>query len=290
MTQPNRAFLSQLGLASGALVLLCAAALRYLRAGLPAGSSWRYALLPGATDLAIHLISSALLLLLAAGLLRSVRMLVWHYAHMLRFVARCQIANEIGAEPGAQALARVTSRVGLTGHLTLLRSSSPLAFCFGLIRPRVYVTTGLLAALNEHELEAVLWHEEHHLEHRDALKMAVTNALAAAFFFLPLLAALRDRYTLMKELAADQRAVRALGGTRCLAAALYRLLALSAQHDAPLVPIVGVTSALAVRVDALLGEDVAPRLDIPSGKLAWTVAGTGLLALLLVAPLTFFTG
>lgn len=284
MVQPNRAFVALLGFASGAVALLGATALRFLRAGLPPGAGWRYAVLPGTGDLAVHLISYTLLGLVATGLLRGGWALVRPWPRLHRGLDRCRAAGGGGDDQ----LARLGARVGLAGRVRLVDAPVPLAFCAGLVRPRVYVTTGLLAALTERELEAVLWHEEYHVAHRDPLKLVIADALAAVFF-LPLLPYLRQRYALAKELAADRRAVGAMGEGRSLAAALYRLLVLAAPHPPPGAPAVGAPPSLAVRIDALLGDDIAPSFAIPRSRLAWTAVGIAALALLLITPLTLFT-
>jgi len=137
-----------------------------------------------------------------------------------RFIA----ATPVGFGARARRLRRAGGRAGLGGSLDLLVDLRPRAFCYGLCRPRVAVTTGLLALLDEEEIEAVLRHEAYHAAHRDPLRLVAANVLAAIFFFLPLLALLRDHYAVAAELAADRHAVRGMGTDRSIAAALYKLL------------------------------------------------------------------
>lgn len=96
----------------------------------------------------------------------------------------------------------------------------PRAFCHGLLRPRIYVSTGTLAALRRSELGALLAHERHHARRRDPLRLALARVLGGALFFLPALPPLLERYTDAAELAADEAALRDGQAIRALAATL----------------------------------------------------------------------
>lgn len=285
---PERTFRALLGLALGGGGLLGAAAIRFLRAGIPPvgrsarASTWPGVLLPGPGDLLIHLIGYALLALVLGGVLRGVRHVALSVWHARRLVA----ATTGTAEAWGTALRRIGARVGLDGRIDLLADPRPRAFCYGLRRPRVAITTGLLALLDEDELEAVLRHETYHATHRDPLRRVAANALAASCFFLPLLTLLRDHYAVAAELAADRHAVRGMGTDRGIAAALYKLLS---RPESPLpAGAVGATAALPLRVDALLDGVIAVRPRLRPGALLGTVVGAAALALLLVVPLSLF--
>ena len=285
---PDRTFGTLLGCAVGGGGLLGAAAFRFLRAGVPpAGRSaqaltWHGVLLPGPGDLLIHLISYGLLGILLGGVLRA----FWRAALSVHRTRRFIADSPIDSDVRVPLLRRAGGRVGLGGRIDLLVDPRPRAFCYGLRRPRVAVTTGLLALLDEDELEAVLRHEAYHAAHRDPLRLVAANALAAIFFFLPLLALLRDHYAVATELAADRHAVRGMGTSRGIAAALYKLL--SRPESPPLAGAVGATSALPLRVDALLDGAISVRPCLRPGVLLGTAVGVAGLALLLVVPLSLF--
>lgn len=148
--------------------------------------------------------------------------------------------------------------------------SAPQAFCTGLLRPRVYVSTGALAQLSREELDAVLAHEAHHARLRDPLRVLFARVLSDALFFLPGVRQLGNRYGALAEMAADQASVRAAGDRAPLASAL-----LTFERADPAV--VGIA---AERVDHLLGD--APTWQLPAALLAWTVVSLsafGVLAL-----------
>jgi Zn-dependent protease with chaperone function len=123
----------------------------------------------------------------------------------------------------------------------------PRAFCAGLLKPRVYVSSGAMAMLDERALNAVLLHERHHARRRDPLRLAVGRVLARAVFFMPGLGELARRQQALAELSADESAVNAAPGNRtALARAMLSFSDAPGSGDS-----VGIDSA---RVDHLLGE------------------------------------
>jgi Zn-dependent protease with chaperone function len=152
----------------------------------------------------------------------------------------------------------------------LFAHARPQAFCAGFLRPRVYVSTGALDALDEQELEAVLAHEHQHARLRDPLRVFCVRVLAEALFFLPALRRLADRYSSLSEIAADAAAVRASGGDRRpLASALLRF------GEAPNPAVVSIGPE---RVDHLLGEP--PRWELPTALLTWAIVAVAALVAL----------
>jgi Zn-dependent protease with chaperone function len=142
------------------------------------------------------------------------------------------------------------------------------AFCAGLIKPRIYVSSGAVALLDEAALRAVLAHEYHHARRRDPLRLAAGRVVARALFFVPGLGELVRRQQALGELSADESAVAAAPGNRsALARAMLSFTDQSHDDD-----VVGVDPA---RVDYLLGE--APSWRFP---VALCIGGLALIALL----------
>jgi Zn-dependent protease with chaperone function len=104
-----------------------------------------------------------------------------------------------------------------------LATPVPLAFCAGLFWPRICLSTGLLDALNDKELKAVLLHEAHHCRHYDPLRTLLADVLAGTLFFLPAVAEWRDMFLTSTECAADRYAIQ-LAGRPSLAGAIYKLI------------------------------------------------------------------
>jgi bla regulator protein blaR1 len=156
---------------------------------------------------------------------------------------------------------------GAPGTL-LIADEHPRAFCAGLLRPRVYLSTGAVAILDDGALNAVLAHERHHVRRRDPLRLAVGRVLARALFFLPGLPDLVARQQAMAELGADETAVDAAPANR---SALAR--AMLSFADVPVAEAsAGVDPA---RVDYLLGE--SPSWRFPA---VLSLAAAGVVALL----------
>jgi hypothetical protein len=138
----------------------------------------------------------------------------------------------------------------------------PWALCAGLVRPRIYISSAAVAALDPKALRAVLAHERHHARRRDPLRLAGGRVVARALGFLPGLEALVEDQRSLAELGADEGAAAGAAVTRSdLARAL-----LSLADDGRLDP---------ARVDHLLGEPPSWRLPM-----ALCVGAVALLALL----------
>lgn len=82
------------------------------------------------------------------------------------------------------------------------------SFCYGLIFPKICLSSKLVNALTPGELKAVLIHESYHLKNRDPLKILLSKVAVSTFFFVPILRDFHNHYTLSKELSADQLVVK----------------------------------------------------------------------------------
>jgi uncharacterized integral membrane protein len=148
----------------------------------------------------------------------------------------------------------------------LISDEQPRAFCAGLLTPRIYLSTGAVAMLDEAALSAVLAHERHHARRHDPLRLAAGRVLARAMFFLPELDDLVARQQALAELSADESAVNAAPASR---SALAR--AMLSFAEAP-----GQTSSVGIdpaRVDFLLGDPPSWRFPIMLCVTAASVIG-----------------
>jgi hypothetical protein len=92
-------------------------------------------------------------------------------------------------------------------RVAVVAGAGPLAFCAGLLRPRVFVSAGAFERLSEDELAAVVAHEAHHAARRDPLRILIARAIGDAYS----VGALPRREQALAELAADDAAVRSRG-------------------------------------------------------------------------------
>ena len=276
---PNTAFVLLLGVAG----LLAVAAPRSIASLLSAGAlgskgddlTVRCLVVPASSDVPVHLLSYALLALLMLGAMIGGYVFLDNWRRTNRLVRR-YLATPIDARAFVDALAR---DAGLAGRIDVVAGDEPRCFCYGLVRPRVCVTTGLVDTLDAVELEAVLRHEAFHVRNRDPLRLLLGKALTSTFFFVPTLRDLFAHYRLHIEVAADRRAVREMGEPRSLAAALDKLLDAGVVEPA-ILPGVAHRGSLEMRIDNLLGEPVQPALATRRPRLAISM----LILALVIAP------
>lgn len=119
----------------------------------------------------------------------------------------------------------LTKNLGLENMVILVNSNEKFAFCLGVRSPKIYISTGLIAKLSEKEIEAVLRHEQYHLENHDTFIMIIASAVRAMFPFFPVLGDLIKKYRIEREIKADKFAIERVGEHYSLISALKKLLA-----------------------------------------------------------------
>lgn len=179
--------------------------------------------------------------------------------------------------PAPPAVADAAMLVGIGADVRCIADGRPVAYCAGLLWPRVWISTGAAAALERDELEAVLLHEAYHVRHRDPLRVFIAVLLQRTFFCFPMVRTLGVRFALAKELDADRGVVEAQGGPAALAGALSVLGRGSfPAHGAAL----GAWSSSTARVDQLCGTPDASLL--PTVSVASRAVNVAVVALLLL--------
>jgi Zn-dependent protease with chaperone function len=136
----------------------------------------------------------------------------------------------------------------------VISEKQPQAFCAGLLRPRVFVSTGALELLDAHALASVLAHERHHARRHDPLRLACGRVLASALFFIPAYRHLVQRQHALAEISADEAAVLSAGGDRSALASAMLSFSQTSGVDG-----VGVDPE---RIDYLLGERTQWRFPV----------------------------
>lgn len=160
--------------------------------------------------------------------------------------------------PTPLAVERAGDAIGLSGRLDVVADSRAFSFCYWFVRPRICLSTGLLARLEQDEVTAVLLHERSHLRRRDPLRLVIARYFAAGLYVVPVVEDLVEYYTLEKELEADQDAVNTLGDVGPLARALYKVLPDADQVELGLLTPVGALSATEARIDQLVEGRAVP--------------------------------
>jgi Zn-dependent protease with chaperone function len=187
----------------------------------------------------------AVLVVAALGVATWVVRAAWLAVSAARDVAR------LARLPTTDALAAAAHRSG-AGEVVCLDDPAAAAFCAGLLRPRVFVTAGMVASLAADELEAVLVHEAEHARRRDPLRRLVARAAAEVLFWLPLVGWWSRSRLEDAELAADRAAIGRVGRSplaRALRATAIPAAAVGAHFD----------GAGPARVTQLLGDPLPHR-------------------------------
>lgn len=180
--------------------------------------------------------------------------IVWQAWRTIRCTRKLLGYAQISLPPDLEAL---ISEFGLNpSRLVLLNVTQPLTFCFGFLRPRICLSTGLIEILTQSQLHAALFHEEYHRKRFDPLRLLLVEAVATALFFLPVVREWRASFKIQLELDADQYAILKTGKT-ALAGALHRLLSDAAVAVPIAQGVIAGLSANSARIAVLLGERTA---------------------------------
>lgn len=122
------------------------------------------------------------------------------------------------------SLATIAEEFDLKNKLDVVKDENKFSFCYGLLKPRICLSTGLLKTLTDEELRAVLLHESYHVQNRDPLKIILGRTASKMFFFIPILKDIQNFYTFSKEIAADEIVIKN-GKKESLISVLSKLLA-----------------------------------------------------------------
>jgi len=178
--------------------------------------SWRIGSRPGTPTISLlglrlsyptaNVGALAVLALAALGLLVAVTALV---AAARELGGGRELSARLRAAGAREPVAREAGR--LPARTLVIEDPVPQAFCAGLMRPRVYITTAALALLDDGALAAVLAHEHHHARRHDPLRLVAGRVLARALVFIPWLRALTEHQLALAELSADEIAADGSG-------------------------------------------------------------------------------
>lgn len=153
------------------------------------------------------------------------------------------------------------------------------AFTCGLLRPRIYISTGLLRGLEKDELRAVFLHELKHKKGCDPLRFLLIGFARDAFFYLPAVKHLAFFARLKKEHEADDRAATATGPIS-LASAMIKV----AREGALYAALADNTEQVTGRVRRLL-EGRQTRMKVPAKAVVMSAVVSAALLLSLSMPI-----
>jgi len=124
----------------------------------------------------------------------------------------------------ASAAIKAMPKMDTGSSVVLVNDDAALsAFTWGLLAPRIYLSTGLVKALTREELRAVCLHEARHRRGLDPLRFFLLNTLSDIFVYLPLAGQFAAYLRSRGEFAADDYAVSRTGEAVSLASALLKV-------------------------------------------------------------------
>lgn len=207
-------------------------------------------------------------MLAVSGLLLLVMILVKMTNTLLHIkVAQEKVRLEINLPKRLQIL---ISNLNLAGKVKLVSSQTPFAFCFGLARPKIYLSSTLVKTMSPLELKAILIHERYHLEKHDSLALFIGKVSESLFPFFPIISDLIKNFRIKREINADNEAVRILGNKDVITNAIRKLLL----TETPVVsysPAFAEADTLEERILVLTGKKSTRKLSLISAIFSATV-------------------
>jgi beta-lactamase regulating signal transducer with metallopeptidase domain len=153
-----------------------------------------------------------------------------------------------------QSFNEYVKKLSLSDQTVLIQSDKPFGFCFGLRRPKIYISTAAVLLLSKTELKAVLYHEEAHLKNRDNYTLFFISLVQSLFPFFPLFSDLLHTFRIERELRADHDATKKLYSVKPLLSALNKLLNQSANQELAYAPAIASERTLEQRIKYLAGQ------------------------------------
>lgn len=173
--------------------------------------------------------------------------------------------------------------LGIANETIVIKSTDKFAFCLGIRRPKIYISTGLITLLSTKELEAVLRHEQYHLISRDTITQIIVSVTSTLFPFFPLIGDLKRKYKIEREIAADKFSVAKIKERQSLVSALRKLLAFPTIEAATTVRIAD-QDTIEPRIYSLVNKTYSSNSTFSIKHFLITLLSSILLAIVFVFP------
>jgi len=155
---------------------------------------------------------------------------------------------------------RLSQQMVLGKTARILEDDFPYSAQVGFWKPELVVSRGLLESLDEIHLEAVIAHEQAHLNYRDTFWFGVLSWLKTLTVWLPHTEELWQELLLLREIRADRYATQEVDPLILAESLLYFAKApfYSSNYSNFSFSCSILSSRLAERIDAILAEDSEP--------------------------------
>lgn len=152
----------------------------------------------------------------------------------------------------------IVTKHSLQRKVVIFEYSSPVAFCMGILAPKIYLSNSLVKMMTPKELETIIIHEKQHLNRNDNLVLLLLQAIKNMFFFLPIVGDFVNYFHIRKEVLADRGVINELGSNNNLISALRKVI------DYPSLTVMSVNTFsqsydIETRVLSLLGNQQVKR-------------------------------
>lgn len=145
-------------------------------------------------------------------------------------------------------------KLQLIDNTYIVEDEKLFAFCLGIQHPKIYISTGLVGLLTSQESEAVLRHEQYHLNNKDTLTMLIASIGESLLPFFPLISDFLRNFRIEREIKADAQAIQGLGDSSPLISALKKLLVMPSVATV-IAPAIADQETLEPRIKALVKKN-----------------------------------
>lgn len=234
---------------------------------------------------AMHPFITGTLAILSLSILIFAGFLIYKFTRLVRQTSKFHQQYSARTKTNRSAkLRRAISNLGLAGDRIIeIGEDKPMVFCYGMFRPKVCLSSGLIKFLKQDELQAVLLHENQHRRAHDPLKLFVIKFFQNIFSFLPGMKTIVNKYLTYSELAADEQATNNFTDRSKLARALFKITEAEEKNMIRAeLAMSFFTSVIEERINKLSDKSYFPQFKIWGKGLA-----LGFFAVILTASATF---
>ena len=115
-------------------------------------------------------------------------------------------------------------KYSLQSKIIVFNHSNPVAFCMGILNPKIYLSNCLVKMMTPKEMETIIVHEKHHLNRKDNLVLLLLQVVKNMFFFLPIVGDFVNYFHIRKEILADRGVISELKSNNNLISALRKVI------------------------------------------------------------------
>ncbi len=183
----------------------------------------------------------------------------------------------------SKKLCTAITHTNVASPVYVFKHKEPLAFCYGTLKPSIYLSSSLIKLMTPGELQAVLLHEDQHIRQHDTRIITMMCTVSWIFFPFPFFQELTSAYSTEQEIHADQNVYNKTKTFANLKAALKKLLSSPISTPLPTfaLPFTGY-QAYAARIYAIQGTPVT--ITIPYNALYLSLVSLGIFSAMLLMP------